>query len=71
MMIWRLLELAKEINEHPQLDAFVNMGSIDCVAKGCSKDSGIQAIKKHYGLERGVACIGDNYNDLPMLEGND
>lgn len=62
------LETAEKIRQSFHLDAFVNMGSIDCVAKGCSKSTGIQAIKKHYGLNQEIACIGDNYNDLPMLE---
>ncbi|MDD3027223.1 MAG: HAD-IIB family hydrolase [Erysipelotrichaceae bacterium] len=65
------LDLAKKINGHLKLDAFVNMGSIDCVAKGCSKDTGIKAIADFYGLSEPVACIGDNYNDLPMLEGSE
>ncbi len=65
------MELAVKLNEYPQLDAFVNMGNIDCVAKGCSKDTGIKAIKSLYGLGHDVACIGDNYNDVPMLEGSE
>lgn len=47
---------------------FQNAASIDLVAAGCSKRRGLEQLKAHYGLEQPIACIGDSYNDLPMLE---
>lgn len=51
------------------LSVYQNRNDIDCVASNCSKGSGIKALQKHYGLtDQQVACIGDSFNDLPMLE---
>lgn len=49
---------------------YQNGPSVDFVPKGYSKKRGIDFAASFYGLEAGqVACIGDNYNDLPMIEG--
>lgn len=47
---------------------YQNCGSIDLVAAGCSKARGLEYLKAHYGVSQPIACIGDSYNDLPMLE---
>ena len=36
------------------------------VAKGCSKGTGIEFVKAHYGIDK-MCGIGDSFNDLPML----
>lgn len=49
------------------IEGFQNLGSVDVVAKGCSKGVGVQMAKKALG----VSCIGgagDSYNDLPLLQ---
>lgn len=49
---------------------FQNGTFIDIVAAGCSKATGIKAVAAALGIaEEDVACIGDNFNDLPMIEG--
>lgn len=47
---------------------FQNCGSIDLVAAGCSKALGLERLKEYYGISQPIACIGDSYNDLPMLQ---
>lgn len=42
---------------------------VDCIYKGNSKGRGIKIIQKYYLLDnQDMGCIGDSYNDLPMLE---
>ena len=57
----------KEVGRMEALDVYQNKNSLDCVAKGCSKESGIEFMKQYYQCEE-MACIGDSYNDVPMLE---
>lgn len=60
----RLLEVFDD-----RVGMYQNKDSIDIVAKGCTKGSGVKCIQKYYGLsDEEVAVIGDNYNDLPMFE---
>ncbi len=57
-----------EIKKYPQLDAFQNRADVDCVYKGCSKQSGMAFVERYFQLDHGdLAGIGDSYNDLPML----
>lgn len=52
----------------PMIDAYVNTNAIDCVAKGCSKATGIQFIMDYYQCDQDhISAIGDNFNDIPML----
>ncbi len=53
-----------------EVEFYQNGPSIDFVPKGYSKHIGIEKAAAYYGLkEEDIRCIGDNYNDLPMLEG--
>ena len=46
-----------------------NADSIDIVAYGHSKGTGVREVMEHYGVSiDDIHVIGDNYNDLPMLE---
>ncbi|MDO4467728.1 MAG: HAD-IIB family hydrolase [Bacillota bacterium] len=61
-------KVAKEIEEnYPEVWAFVNKNSIDIVPRGCSKGAGTKFIQSYY-KDVLIGGIGDNYNDLPMLE---
>lgn len=46
---------------------YQNSTNIDIVLKGNSKGTGIEFIKKYFGVDK-ICGIGDSYNDLPMLE---
>lgn len=59
--------LMKEMESFEDIDIYQNINNIDCVANGCSKNTGIQFIKKYYCFNEEIACIGDSYNDLSML----
>lgn len=50
------------------LVAYQNRVMVDVAPVGCSKGEGLRAIRKRYGLDGPVACIGDSFNDIPMLE---
>ncbi|MDO4797453.1 MAG: HAD hydrolase family protein [Coriobacteriales bacterium] len=50
--------------------AFQNRGSVDIVPAGCSKGSGVRAVREALGVDC-IAGIGDSYNDLPLLEAAD
>ncbi len=43
---------------------------LDVCAKGVSKKSAVEAIRKKYGFDR-VVAFGDNHNDLPLFEAAD
>lgn len=49
------------------VEGFQNLGSVDVVAKGCSKGTGVQIAKEAYGVTC-IAGAGDSYNDLPLLQ---
>ena len=52
-----------------RLGMYQNAGSIDVVAYGCTKGTGVRLIQEYYGLrDEEVFVIGDHYNDLPMFE---
>lgn len=48
------------------VEGFQNLGSVDVVARGCSKGSGVEVVRRTFGLEC-VVGIGDSFNDLPLL----
>ncbi|MDG3085653.1 HAD-IIB family hydrolase [Vibrio hannami] len=52
-----------------QVEVFINLNYINIVPKGISKASGIELIAKHAGVATdAVLAIGDDYNDIPMVE---
>lgn len=61
-----------QVNERfgSSVAAFQNRGSVDIVPVGCSKGSGVHAVRKALGVNC-IAGIGDSYNDLPLLEAAD
>ena len=64
-------EFAARFNERfgTDLTGFYSGGTIDIVPKGVSKASGIAALVDMLGIKKeNVFCVGDSYNDLPMLE---
>ena len=50
--------------------AYVNLASIDVMAAGCSKGTGLAKAAEHFGATL-TAGIGDSLNDLPLLEAAD
>ena len=48
------------------IEGFQNLGSVDVVASGCSKGTGVEVVRNAFGA-RCVAGAGDSYNDLPLL----
>ncbi len=59
-------EYLDEIKRLENIEVFQNKNSLDCCPKGCSKETGVQFMKEYYQLED-ISCIGDSYNDIPML----
>jgi len=52
-----------------QVEVFLNLNYINIVPKGISKASGVEVVVKHIGIDQqAVAVIGDDLNDIPMLE---
>jgi len=52
-----------------QVEVFLNLNYINIVPKGISKASGVEVVLQHAGVdESAVAVIGDDLNDIPMLE---
>lgn len=52
-----------------QVEVFINLNYINIVPKGISKASGLDIIIKHAQIEEEfVSVIGDDLNDIPMLE---
>lgn len=49
------------------VEGFQNLGSVDVVAKGCSKGAGVEIAKDALGVSC-IAGAGDSYNDLPLLQ---
>jgi 5-amino-6-(5-phospho-D-ribitylamino)uracil phosphatase len=46
-----------------------NLGIIDLLDRNCSKRAAVEYLAAYYGLSRGeILAIGDNHNDLEMLE---
>lgn len=61
-----------EMNElfGASIEGFQNLGSVDVVARGCSKGTGLEIVRRKLGLSC-VAGAGDSYNDLPLLAAAD
>ncbi len=56
----------------PGLTALPNDDCLDVVPRGCSKAAGVARIAAHFGVEKSdVFTVGDNYNDLAMLDAYD
>ncbi|MGH9426556.1 MAG: HAD family hydrolase, partial [Terriglobia bacterium] len=46
-----------------------NLGIIDLLDKDCSKRAALEFLAQYYGVSRDeIMAVGDNYNDLEMLE---
>ena len=60
----------KILNQYgEQIEAYQNNQHIDLAMKGCSKGHGIKIIQDYFQLSiDNIYGIGDNYNDLPMLD---
>ncbi|PSW14503.1 hypothetical protein C9J01_08710 [Photobacterium rosenbergii] len=51
------------------VEVFINLNYINIVPKGISKASGLELVMQHANISRSnVTVIGDDYNDIPMLE---
>lgn len=51
------------------VEVFINLNYINIVPKGISKASGLEFVIEHAQLKKeNVAVIGDDLNDIPMLE---
>lgn len=58
--------VADYINNHYQLSAYANMYSVDIVAKGVSKSTGIYDLLSILSVDE-VITVGDSLNDLSMI----
>ncbi len=57
--------LALYRTEYPGRDLCI----LDILPQGCSKGTGLERLLKEHHLESGdLMCLGDNWNDVPMLE---
>lgn len=57
------------LEQHDDIEVFINLNYINIVPKGISKASGIERVMQHANISRSnVAVVGDDYNDIPMLE---
>lgn len=68
------LELAEQLNSHfsSVITAYANNFVVDIVPKGVSKAAGLEFVGSYADVdEDGIYCIGDSYNDIPMLEAFD
>lgn len=68
-------EMAKALRDEvlskyaTKVEVFLNLNYINIVPKDISKASGVEVVIKHTGTdEELVAVIGDDLNDIPMLE---
>lgn len=65
--------ITNEINQLGlPITAFQNVIDIDVVAQGNSKGRALKLVQQQYQIaDSDLACIGDSYNDLPMLTASD
>lgn len=65
-------QIAREIAERYEgrCVGYQNLNSVDVVAWGCSKGTGVNYVREHFGA-RAVGGMGDSFNDLPMLNAAD
>ncbi len=64
-------DFAIQINElyGDAVVAYSNLVHVDICAKNISKASGIEVIRARHEIEmKHVYCIGDSFNDVPMIE---
>ena len=65
------VRFAKQINDEFGGDviAFANLHHVDIAAKGLSKGTGVAYVANRHSIQQNeVYCMGDSFNDLPMLE---
>lgn len=65
------VKLATYINKHygKYVNAYVNDIHIDVCATGCSKGHALLQVASYYHINKDALCgIGDNFNDLPLLD---
>lgn len=65
------IQFANVINESfgHEVVAYANLVHVDICAKNLSKASGVSEVAKRHQIDKEeVYCIGDSFNDLPMLE---
>ncbi|MFN8008587.1 MAG: Cof-type HAD-IIB family hydrolase [Terriglobia bacterium] len=64
-----LNDLSRQVTMTKTYYAEKDLGIIDLLDKGCSKGSALKFLASHYGLmPEEILAIGDNHNDLEMLE---
>lgn len=63
---------AEKINElyGKDVTAFQNVTHVDVAPAGCSKGSGIEVVRKAFGV-RQMYGVGDSFNDIPFLSSVD
>ncbi len=67
-------ELADQLNQYfgSTIHAFANNFCVDIVPKGTSKATGLEFVQSYCDVDDDdVYCIGDSYNDIPVLEAYD
>lgn len=66
----KLNELRKKIGEEVQIAIMSSVpNNLEFTAYGTSKGNGVEILAKYYGISRDeVICIGDNENDISMIE---
>lgn len=68
----RLLKMKREVEDRyaDVVDTYVSdRDCVDLMPRGVSKGKGVEALIHHNGWTWDqVVCIGDSYNDIPMLE---
>lgn len=67
----RVQKLCDEVNSkyNDQINAVANTFYVCVAGADISKASGIKRVMEHYGIkEENVYTIGDDYNDIPMIE---
>ena len=67
----KALALKEEIlvKYESEVEVFINLNYINIVPKGISKASGLDIVIEHVGVHTNfVSVIGDDLNDIPMLE---
>ena len=69
-LVSRMAEMQAEIQEKfgDAVESYLNRGTLDIVARGVSKQTGVEAAAAWLKANE-VYVIGDDYNDLPMIEG--
>ena len=68
--------ISRSINEKygDAVEAFQNVIEIDIAPRGCSKGTGVEALREHMREQLGdfiLYGIGDSINDLPLIEASD